>query len=135
MGYERITDAGLKLTIQRMAILEYLEGTDEHPSAEMVYNNICKKFPTITLSTVYNTLETFVKHNIINKVSTTDGKARYDGRIDKHFHFFDKRTGRIVDIEDAELQKIIENYFSKKNYPHLQIEDFQINLSGEIKEN
>ena len=132
MGYERITEAGLKLTIQRMAILEYLENTDEHPSAEMVYENIKKRFPSITLSTVYNTLETFVKHNIINKVSTTDGKARYDGRIEKHFHFFDKKTGKIIDIQDDRLKDLIEEYFSQKSYPHLKIDDFQINLTGEI---
>ncbi len=130
MGYEKITKAGLKLTIQRMAILEYLENTEIHPDADTVYQEIHKRFPNITISTVYNTLETFVKHNIINKVLTPEGKSRYDAKTESHHHLIDEENKKIYDIFDEELDKIIEEYLKNKKYSGYEIEKFKINFVG-----
>lgn len=132
MGYEKLTEAGLKTTVQRMAILEYLEKSDEHPSAEMVHNYISEKYPTVTVSTVYNTLETFVEKKIINKVFTIQGKARYDAKMYKHHHLFDKNTGEFIDLFDEELNDLISDYLQNKKSDNFQIEDFQINFTGKI---
>jgi len=133
MGYKKIIDAGLKTTVQRLAILEYLEQSDEHPSAEMVYNNISKKFPTVTVSTIYNTLEKFVEKNIITKVHTLQGKARYDAKMNKHHHLFDKKSGELVDVFDEELNKLVSNYLQNNSITNYEIEDFQINFTGKIR--
>lgn len=132
MSYEKIIEAGLKTTVQRIAILEFLEKSNGHPSAEMVFNHITKKYPTITLSTVYNTLEKFVEKKIINKVFTMQGKARYDAKKQKHHHLFDKDTGEFIDFFDEGLSNLVANYLKKNKYPDFKIEDFQINFTGKI---
>lgn len=132
MGYEKLEQAGLKVTIQRMAILDYLETTLDHPTADMVFNEIKKKYPRVTLSTIYNTLETFVENNIIAKVYTLEGKARYDGHIEKHHHFYDKTTGKIFDIYDEELNSLINEYLKNKKNDNFQISDYQVDFIGEI---
>lgn len=134
MGNEKIIQSGLKLTIQRSAILEFLENTIEHPSAEVVYNHIHKQFPSITLSTVYNTLESFVEKKIICKIFSLDGKSRYDAKVMKHHHFYDKNTGQIIDIYDEELNNIMSEYVSQKKMEKITIEDFHIDFTGKINE-
>lgn len=133
MGIEKLTEAGLKTTIQRVAVLDFLENTIEHPSAEVVYKAIHEKYPSITLSTIYNTLEKFVETGIINKVFTLDGKARYDARMKKHHHLYDKNSGKIVDIFDEELNEILTKYIENKNLKKFEINDFQIDFTGKIK--
>ncbi|MBT9168785.1 MAG: Peroxide operon regulator [Syntrophomonadaceae bacterium] len=54
---EKYKDIGLKLTPQRLAILDCLDGNKEHPSAEDIYKDVSKRFPTMSFATVYNTLE------------------------------------------------------------------------------
>jgi Fur family peroxide stress response transcriptional regulator len=135
MGYEKLTEAGLKVTIQRMAILEYLENTKTHPSAEMVYNEIKKKYPNVTISTIYNTLEIFVQKGIVEKIFTLQGKARYDAQLEKHHHFYDKENGEIIDIYDEGLNKLIEEYLQKKKFKNLKIETYHIDFTGKIDKN
>jgi len=132
MEYQKIEATGLKVTIQRMAILEFLENTKVHPSAEMVYKEIKTKYPRVTLSTIYNTLETFAENKIINKIFTLDGKARYDGNIDRHHHLYDKSSGKVFDIFDAELNKLINNYLKDKKYEDFEIENYQVDFIGKI---
>ena len=132
MGYDKLIKAGLKTTVQRAAILDYMEKTTEHPSAEMVYKEINKKYPSITLSTIYNTLETFVEKKIITKVFSLDGKARYDARMEKHHHLFDKKTGEIVDVFDENLNHIMNDYLKKYSKKDVEIDDFHIDFTGRI---
>ncbi len=55
---EKYRRLGIKLTPQRLAILEYLNGNTDHPSAEDIYRTVSKKYPTMSFATVYNTLGT-----------------------------------------------------------------------------
>ncbi|MBN2776960.1 MAG: transcriptional repressor [Bacteroidales bacterium] len=132
MGFEKIINAGLKTTVQRIAILDFLENSDVHPSAEMVFNYITEKYPTVTLSTVYNTLEKFVENKIINKVFTIQGKARYDAKNEKHHHLFDKNTGEFIDVFDDGLNDVVEKYLKEHKISNFKIDDFQINFTGKI---
>lgn len=122
------TEKGLKMTIQRVAILEYLMNTKTHPSAEMIYEHIRKKYPTITLSTVYNTLETLVNKGIIKKIPTFSGISRYDADLDPHIHIVmgsDKNV-KIKDIYDEELINQIRQEVANKL--NLSIDDNNIYL-------
>jgi Fur family transcriptional regulator, peroxide stress response regulator len=130
MGNEKLLKAGLKTTIQRTAILEFLESSTEHPSAEMVYLHINKIYPSITLSTVYNTLEVFVEKKIVTKVFSLDGKARYDAQMYKHHHLYINETGEIIDIFDEDLNKIMTDYLNKNKISGFSIDDFHIEFTG-----
>ena len=99
---------GLKLTPQRLAILEFLENNTSHPSAEDIYNVLKERFPSLSFATVYNTLEILVKKSLIKELVIEKGKKRFDARVIPHHHFVCKRCGKIIDIDEKYEIKIPE---------------------------
>ncbi|NTU42975.1 MAG: transcriptional repressor [Nitrospirales bacterium] len=95
---ERYRDIGLKLTPQRVAILDYLEGNTEHPSADEIYRAVAEKFPTMSFATVYNTLEALRKRGGILELTIDPDKKRFDPNTEPHHHLICVRCKRIVDI-------------------------------------
>jgi len=92
---------GLKLTPQRLAILEYLEGNTSHPSAEDIYRKVHNEFPTMSLATVYSTLSALkVKGNVLELTVDPD-KKRYDPNTNMHNHLICIQCKTIIDIPGA----------------------------------
>lgn len=89
---------GFKLTPQRLAILSYLDGNKDHPSAEDIYKVISKVFPTMSLATVYNTLDLLKKHNGISELTIDPDKKRFDPNTEPHHHLICTRCRRIEDV-------------------------------------
>ena len=79
--------AATKQFRKRNAILEYLQQTDEHPSAEMVYNKLKPQIPDISLATVYRNLSMFRQQGDIISIGTVGGVERFDGNTMPHVHF------------------------------------------------
>ncbi|MFO0754130.1 MAG: Fur family transcriptional regulator [Thermodesulfovibrionales bacterium] len=97
---EKFKETGLKLTPQRLAILDYLEGNCEHPSAEDVYRAVSKKFPTMSFATVYNTLEALRQRGSVLELTIDPGKKRFDPNTRPHHHLICLKCRRIVDIQE-----------------------------------
>jgi Fur family peroxide stress response transcriptional regulator len=95
---QKYRDSGLKLTPQRLAILEYLDGNKEHPSAEDVYKAVSKKFPTMSLATVYNTLMTLKQRGLIRELTMDPVKMRFDPQPSPHHHLICMDCRKIIDI-------------------------------------
>lgn len=95
---ERYKKIGLKLTPQRLAVLECLEGNEDHPSAEEVYTDVSRNFPTMSLATVYNTLEALKQKGEIQELTIDPGKKRFDPDMRPHHHLICKGCRRIVDV-------------------------------------
>lgn len=89
----------LKLTPQRLAILEYLEGNKNHPSASDIFNAVSKKFPTMSFATVYNTLKTLKGLDNIHELTIDPGKKRFDPNMVHHHHLICINCSKIIDIE------------------------------------
>ncbi len=87
-----------KLTPQRLAIIEFLKDNTAHPSAEDIYREISKKFPTISFSTVYNTLENLKKIGKINELHIDPSKKRFDPNPAPHHHLICIQCKKIIDI-------------------------------------
>lgn len=109
---EKYRDLGLKLTPQRIAILDYLEGNKEHPSAEEIYKAVAKKFPTMSFATVYNTLETLRQKGGVQELTIDPVKKRFDPDTEPHHHLICLWCKKIVDIH-IEYKLDIED--DKKN--------------------
>jgi Fe2+ or Zn2+ uptake regulation protein len=90
--------AGCRYTLQRAAVLEFLESVQSHPTADEVYRGVLGRLPKISLATVYNALETLVAAQLAMKLTHGDGAARYDARCDAHYHVRDTATGQIRDL-------------------------------------
>lgn len=98
----------LKLTPQRIAVYDMLKNTKSHPSAEMIYNSITEKYPTMSLATVYKTLKTLVEVNLIQELNVGEGNFRYDANANPHPHVMCVKCNRVDDIDDADIS-IINN--------------------------
>ena len=98
---EQYRDLGLKLTPQRLAILEYLDGNITHPSAEDVYKAVSRKFPTMSFATVYNTLETLKQHGMLIELTSDPYKKRFDPGTEPHHHLICTECRRILDIHTS----------------------------------
>ena len=101
--------AGAKMTAQRLAICDYLDGNDRHPTAAEVYEVLRPQFPTMSLATVYNTLGLLAELDLIHEVgATTDGSARYDPNMTPHLNLICMRCADIIDVEDVNLAPLEE---------------------------
>lgn len=96
-----LREYGLQVTYQRLAIYQALYNTKEHPSAEAIYQQVKKRFPMISLGTVYKTLERFYEVGLIQKVSPVTEVARYDANIDPHHHVVCVKCQSIGDIDQV----------------------------------
>ena len=89
----------VKLTYQRIKILDYIKNRKKHPTFEMIYNDLVKEIPTISKTTIYNTLDVFIEKGLIIPVSIPGKDVRFDGNPSWHHHFICERCGRIIDLD------------------------------------
>lgn len=102
---ERLIEAGLQVSAPRLAIAGYVLSTEDHPTAEEVKTEVDKFFPTISLATVYNTLNLFVEKGLLRSLRDPHSESiRYDCNMDPHHHFFDEKTGRLMDIPESTIK-------------------------------
>ena len=83
---------------QREAILESLHNRYDHPTAEMLYNDIRTEFPNISLGTVYRNLGQLHDEGFITVVESSDKKVHYEGNLEDHIHFLCKNCDVITDV-------------------------------------
>ncbi|MGB7063105.1 MAG: Fur family transcriptional regulator [Candidatus Zixiibacteriota bacterium] len=91
--------AGLKPTYPRLKVLEYLQKHEDHPAVEMIYEDLVAEIPTISKTTIYNTLNAFLEKGIIHGITITGTETRYDVKESPHHHLLCKSCGRIFDVE------------------------------------
>lgn len=131
---ERIRNAGLKVTPQRINVLNILLKSD-HPSANKITGEIRKKYSSVSSGTIYHILDTFVEKGIIRKIPTEGDTMRYDAVLDNHHHLLDKNSNGIKDFFDDELTGMIQNYFDENPIEGFEVSDIKISLMGTIKNN
>ena len=95
---DRLRQAGIKATGPRVAILGVLERNHNHPSAEEIYQELAESHPTLSLSTVYGTLNAFARAGLVRKLPEVDGRLRVEGIKKPHDHAFCRTCGAIFDI-------------------------------------
>lgn len=128
----KLQETGLKVTPQRLAILEAVVKLHNHPTAEKVIEYIRQTYPNIAIGTVYKVLDTLVDHQLINRIKTGEEARRYDAVMDRHHHLYSIDSDRIEDYVDDELNEILDNYFQKKHIQGFILEDIKVQLMGKF---
>ncbi|WP_028579508.1 Fur family transcriptional regulator [Desulfogranum japonicum] len=88
----------LKVTHQRLEIFHQLLLADDHPTAEILHSRLAESLPTLSLDTVYRTLTTYEKHNLIRRIETKESHARYEIATTLHHHFICDDCGQVKDF-------------------------------------
>ncbi len=102
-------ERGLKMTGQRRVIARVLSDADDHPDVEELYRRASVLDGRISIATVYRTVRLFEEKGILERRDFGGGRARYEPtEHGKHHHLIDVETGRVIEFEDAEHEKLIE---------------------------
>ena len=126
-----LKQANLKATHQREIILSIVSNCKVHPTTEQIFNLVHPLIPTISLATVYKTLEAFVKSGLITKTLTTEGQLRYDPNLNSHGHIYSNNTNEIIDYYDQELDEVIRAFFKRKKVKNFHIKKISLNINGD----
>ncbi|MFB5624734.1 MAG: Fur family transcriptional regulator [Nitrosopumilus sp.] len=110
-----LRDEGFRITPQRMAIVDYLLKTEDHPSADLIYKVVRKRYPMVSLSTVYKTLELLREKKLVNEIEV-EGEARFDAHTDEHINLVCLKCGKIDDLDEASLKDIQIKAAKKSKY-------------------
>ena len=124
---EACRQKGLSITTQRIAIYRELTTTESHPSAEEIYRRLRKSYPTLSLATVYKTLDTLERHHFVTKTRATGEKARYDGNLKPHHHLICRSCGRIKDFYTDSMDP---SFLLKRRPQGFKITDYRIDFHG-----
>ncbi|MFP4473214.1 MAG: Fur family transcriptional regulator [Candidatus Omnitrophota bacterium] len=137
-GHGEFRGCGYRMTKPRGAILDVLNRTTEHLSAEDVYLSVYKFYPNIGLTTVYRNLELLVEMGVVVKFQFDHGKAKYEladehSKKGHHHHLVCRKCAKIIDYSDfmedeMKFLKSVEKGLSKKY--DFEIHDHIIQFHG-----
>ncbi|MEZ4990775.1 MAG: Fur family transcriptional regulator [Saprospiraceae bacterium] len=131
---EKLSEKGLRVTPQRIAIFTAVIKLSNHPTAENIIEYIKNNHPNISVGTVYKVLDSLVENNLLKKVKTESGIMRYDPLPSNHHHLYCEETDRIEDYEDEQLDELITAYFEKKGIKNFNIQNIQLHITGKFKQ-
>jgi Fur family ferric uptake transcriptional regulator len=93
----------IRMTRQRQVILDELRKVTSHPTAEEILQMVRPKLPTISLGTIYRSLEILADAGIVLKLQSQGGKCRFDGNAENHYHIRCIECGKVDDIHQMQI--------------------------------
>lgn len=112
-----LKEAGLRITPQRIAICELLIGDDRHPTASAIYGALRPRFPSLSLATVYNTLDRLVSLGLVNVLGDAgDDALHYDADTNPHINLACLSCSRIIDIPSRFVDRLESEVGSASGY-------------------
>ncbi len=102
-----LDEKGVKPSLHRMKVLEYLTDNRNHPTVDMIYKDLSCDIPTLSRTTIYNTLTTFLENGIAQAITIEDNEVKYDADVSEHAHFKCTKCGDIHDLKmDTKISSI-----------------------------
>ncbi len=98
LAHRYLLQFAIRPSVQRTAIMEYLMKHRTHPTIEEIYNYLSPNMPTLSKTTVYNTLNIFIERGAVQQLVIDERNARYDVDTSSHAHFICKSCGQVSDI-------------------------------------
>lgn len=120
LGTEAVTkilrEKGFKVTPQRLAVYDALSSTKSHPNAEMLYNMLQPSYPTMSLATVYKTMDIFAELGLIQVLNVGEDSYRYDAETASHPHIRCTECNRVDDIFNFQDEGLMNGVEAKTGY-------------------
>lgn len=111
-----LKEKGYKVTPQRIAVYDILKNTKEHPSVDMLYSKLQPIYPTMSLATVYKSLEVFKELGLVQELNVGEDKFRYDANVNQHPHIICMACGKVEDVDDEMLFDLVDQVSNKTGY-------------------
>ena len=108
-AYDKLVACGLRPSMQRIEIMKYLLSHPSHPTVDDVYTGLEPEMPTLSKTTVYNTLRLFAEKNAAQMITIDEHRVCYDGDTHTHVHFFCTECGKICDMEVEKVPEMTTN--------------------------
>lgn len=115
----------IKPSVQRTAVMDYLMNNKTHPTIDEIYSALSPFMPTLSKTTIYNTLNLFVEKGAVLQLAIDEKNARYDADVSNHAHFMCKSCGKVYD-----LFALNKELFSKPALEGFDIHTVEISYSG-----
>jgi Fur family peroxide stress response transcriptional regulator len=109
-----LQDKGIRPSVIRMQVLEYLLEHRTHPTVEEVYEALSKTMPTLSKTSVYNTLHLLSENGIILEITIDPSKVRYDADVSLHGHFKCEKCSGVWDFQVLQVQSSLPKEFEIK---------------------
>lgn len=122
-----LRENGYKVTPQRLAVWGAIEGVRTHPTAEMIYQRLYPENPTMSLATVYKTLEIFSKIGLVKVLDMGADSSRYDWDTHPHSHIRCIKCNKVEDLMDLNMGALTERVEKTTAYA---VTDHQMNFEG-----
>ena len=130
---EKLVEKGLKVTPQRLAILEAIHTLNNHPTAEMVNQHIRDTYPGIASSTIYKVLDALEESGLIRKVTTVNDIKRYETVVENHHHLYSAESEEIRDYNNSELDQLLIDFFKKNQIKDFEIDEIRLQINGKFR--
>ncbi|WP_376791228.1 Fur family transcriptional regulator [Thermoflexus sp.] len=112
-----LRESGLRLTPQRVAVCEVLAASRSHPTAYEIYRRLRRRFPTLSLATVYKTLDVLVRLGLVSALGDAgDGMVHYDGDTDPHINLVCLSCHRVQDLESMDVGDLYQQVVARSGY-------------------
>lgn len=124
-AYQKLMDCGIRPSVQRIEIMRYLLTHHTHPTVDEVFVNLKKRIPTVSRTTIYNTLRMFSEKGAALMITIDEHRVCYDGTTVPHAHFCCKHCGRVFDFHDVRPPRMVSGQMEG-----FTIEDAQLYYKG-----
>lgn len=121
---EVLRKKGVPASTPRICIYDYLLSQKTHPSADMVYMALQPQMPSLSRTTVYNTLRMLCDVGLVKQIPICEGDMRFDADVSEHGHFWCRKCGRVIDLNAPRLE-------ASNNYKKIgSIDEIQVVFIG-----
>ena len=103
-----LREKGFKVTPQRLAIYNMLASTQSHPNAEMIFNELQALYPTMSLATVYKTMEILKEIGLVKVLNAGEDSFRYDADTSDHPHVRCMSCGQVEDVDGIDSTDFVK---------------------------
>ena len=93
-----LVEHNIRPSVQRISIMDYLMGHHTHPTVDEIYTALAPSIPTLSRTTVYNTLKLLTEHGAVLTLTIDEKNTCYDAQTEPHAHFLCKRCGKVYDV-------------------------------------
>lgn len=122
----------MKVTPQRIAVLEAIYALKNHPTAEMIMEHIKDTHPGIASATVYKVLDALEENQLICRVKTEKEIKRFDGIVENHHHLYSSESNEIKDYINEDLDQLLADFFKKNHIDDFEIEEIKLQINGKF---